>query len=66
MKISSTLSSIAARLFEPVAEAANREIWCQDPLAHPVLSEMTARELGDLPFERRWRNTLEQVCSASA
>jgi hypothetical protein len=54
MKLFSTIASIAARLFEPMAEVPNCEIWRHDPLAHPVLTHMSARELGDLPFERGW------------
>ena len=66
MKFSSILSLIAARLFEPASEAtADCEIWRYDPLAHPALSQMSARELADLPFERCWRSGLpcEKVCS---
>jgi len=33
--------------------AAREAAWRRDPLAHPVLQQMSQRELGDLPFDPR-------------
>ena len=47
-------SSILLRLrehFEPLAEGIDAELVQRDPLAHPSLSRMSQRELGDMPFD---------------
>lgn len=33
--------------------AAREAVWRRDPLSHPVLQQMSQRELGDLPFDPR-------------
>lgn len=36
------------------AQSAARQ-WCEDPLSHPALARMSARELSDLPLGRSQR-----------
>lgn len=46
--------SIIRNLFKPASavSAEERVQWLRDPLSHPALEAMSARELGDLPFGR--------------
>ena len=55
MKSFSMLSTLGRRWFDPVSPATDEEDWRCDPLAHPALEAMSARELGDLPFDRCYR-----------
>lgn len=42
-----------------------RDVWTRDPLSHPELENMTARELADLPFNRGYRQAAcTQSCCA--
>ena len=52
MKFLSMIPALGRRLFEPVEPVLDGGDWRRDPLAHPVLSGMSARELADLPFNR--------------
>jgi hypothetical protein len=40
--------------------------WLTDPLAHPVLDAMSARELGDVPFRLTARRTEHETNSPNA
>jgi len=62
------------KIFSVVLEALRSEAaapseeekaaWLRDPLSHPVLKTMSARDLADLPFNRGLasRNRLPQHC----
>lgn len=38
--------------------------WATDPLSHPVLDTMSARELGDIPFRLTARRTAYETAQA--
>lgn len=39
--------------------------WCEDPLSHPALARMNARELADLPLARSQRACKDQAIEAT-
>lgn len=50
--------SILARSLLPQAglhSEGENAAWIRDPLSHPELESMSARELADLPFNRGYR-----------
>ncbi len=52
MKFFSMLPALGRGLFDPVETPDDATDWRRDPLSHPVLAEMSMRELADLPFNR--------------
>lgn len=58
-------SSLHALLFAPSSgPETERERclgWMRDPLSHPDIERMDARELGDLPFSPGFRRSLPDL-----
>lgn len=55
MKFFSMLPALGRSLFDPVETLDDDTDWRRDPLSHPVIAEMSMRELADLPFNRCYR-----------
>jgi len=57
LKFVSMLCHWFERILEPSAEPLQHDrTWLIDPLSHPAIARMDARELADLPFPRGWRS----------
>ncbi|MBZ9853017.1 hypothetical protein LB566_04355 [Mesorhizobium sp. CA13] len=55
------------KIFFPVHEppcGGETVAWLTDPLSHPVLSAMSERELGDMPFRLTARRTAHETAQA--
>ncbi|WP_137934004.1 hypothetical protein [Mesorhizobium comanense] len=64
--LSSLKVLFAATLPDEAKSDTDKTRWLTDPLAHPVLSTMSERELGDVPFRLTARRTAHETVSLHA
>ncbi len=50
--------------YSPESERERLLGWMRDPLSHPDIERMDARELGDLPLNRGFRRSVPAVHKA--